>query len=338
MEDLIPEKKSVPAQNLSDYHMLIFGEAGTGKTSFGAQFPKGLFAATEMGTKALSVFQVNIEEKARKQGKMPWLVFRDLVDEFVKGEHDFETFIIDTEDVLYEWCLDYITHILNGHPGELNDFGASWKKLKSEFKEPHEMIKNAGYGLVSVSHAQYKEIEDIEGKKRDKLMPTVGGSSAKYLIDDSDIIILYKKNSKGNRVLSLEPTNDFTGKQRIRTFEKKDIPAGDSAKEAFENFKKEFDKAIKKLNKEEGISKKDIEEFYKRKEEIRKKKPFKTLVDEIVQECQRLGLNKQDNAQEMKEDYGIANFNKLSYEDAKDRLKKLKARKKKDKKKDKKKS
>jgi GTPase SAR1 family protein len=323
---LIPEKRSIPAQRLQDYHVLIFGEAGAGKTSLASQFPGALFAATEMGTKALSVFQVNIAKRAKKEGKLPWVVFRELVEEFVEGDHDFETFVIDTEDVLYEWCLDYITDKLNGHPGTHNDFGASWAKLKSEFKEPHEMIKNAGYGLVSVSHAQYREIEDIEGKKRDKLMPTVGGSSSAYLIDDSDIIILYRKDSEGNRVMSLEPTNDFTGKQRIRTFAKKDISAGNSSKEAFKNFQKEFEKAMKNLNAEEGISDEDIEEFYTRKKKEKEEKTFKQLINDIAAKCQKLGLSKKDNAKEMKEKYGTPSLGKLTYEQAQDRVEELKGR------------
>jgi len=322
---LIPKKKKIPAQKLQDYHLLVFGEAGTGKTSFAAQFPNALFAATETGTKALSVYNVNVAEKARTEGKLSWVVFRELVNEFISGEHDFETFVIDTEDVLYEWCLEYITHKLGGHPGELNDFGASWAELKKEFREPHEQIKNNGYGLVSISHAKYKEIEDINGRKRDKLMPTVGGSSAKYLIDDSDIVILYNKNGEGERVLSLEPTNDFTGKQRIRTFTKTDISAGDTAKKAFKNFKKEFDRAIEQLNKEEEVTEEDIKEHYEEKKKQRSKKPFKKIVDEIVNECQRLGMNRKDNAKRMKEKYGTTSFNKLSYDNANEYLLQLKS-------------
>lgn len=322
---LIPDSKKIPAQSLSDYHVLIFGEAGTGKTSLAAEFPNALFAETETGTKALSVFSVNIAEKAKMEGKLNWVVFRELVDEFIEGQHDFETFVIDTEDVLYEWCLEFITHKLGGHPGELNDFGASWNELKKEFKEPHEQIKNSGFGLVSISHARYKEIEDINGKKRDKLMPTVGGSSAKYLIDDSDIIILYNKDSDGNRVLSLEPTNDFTGKQRIRTFTKDDISAGNSAKEAYKNFKSEFDKAIEKLNKEENITEDDIENYRQKKKEKKTQKPFKVIVDEIIKECQRLGMSKKDNSKKMTELYGVSSLNKLDYETAKEYLNTLKS-------------
>lgn len=323
---LIPTSKSLPEQRLQDYHVLIFGEAGIGKTSLANQFPNALFAATEMGTKALSTFQVNIAKRAKKEGKMPWAIFRDLVNEFIEGEHDFETLIIDTEDVLYEWCLDYITVELGAHPGEKNDFGASWAKLKSEFKAPHEQIKNAGFGLVSVSHARFKEIEDMEGRKRDKLMPTVGGSSASYLIDDSDIIILYRKDNEGNRILSLEPTNDFTGKQRIRTFDKKDIEAGDSSKKAFKNFKKEFDKAIKKLNEEENITEEDVREFYEQKEKEREEKSFQQLVDEIVEECTRLGISRTDNAKKIHKEYGAKSLANLEYSQAEQYLEELKSK------------
>lgn len=311
---LLPKKKTPPAQKLTAYHVLIFGESGLGKSSLGAQFPNALFALTENSTKAMNVYSVNIGQKAKQQGKLRWEVFSDLVDEFIEGEHDFETLVIDTEDNLYDDCLEYITKQLGDHPGALDDFGASWSKLKDEFIRPHALIKSNGYGLVSISHAKFKEIEDLQGKKRDKLVPAVGGSSSEYLIDDSDIVILYDKDNEGNRVLRVNSDKNFTAKQRISTFPKEPIKAGSSAKEAYENFKDKFDNAIKDLNKELGITQEMIDDYYERKEKEDNKLTFKQLLNKVASKCSDKDIEKKEATKMIMKEYGKKRFSDLSYE------------------------
>lgn len=321
--DLLPDKRSIPKQKLTDYHVLIFGESGIGKTSLASQFPNSLIALTETGTKAMSVHDVNVAKQARKENKLNWIVFMELVEQFINEPHDFETFIIDTEDNLYNWCLEYITQKLGAHPGEKDDFGASWAELKKEFRKPHNMIKNNGYGLVSVSHAQYKEVEDLKGKKRDKLIPSVGGSSAEYLINDSDIVVLYDMNREDERILRLEPTKDFTAKQRISTLEQTDIPAGNSAEEAFSNFKAHFDKAIEELNEKENVTEEMIEEHYRQREQEKKMQEKSKITSKIVSECKNLGMKKSENSNVIEDIYGVNSVRELTYEQAEDYLQRV---------------
>lgn len=321
---LLPEKKSIPKQKLQDYFVLIFGEPNIGKTRLAAEFPNAMFALTETGTKGISVYSINVAKKAKKQGKHPWQIFTQIQEEFVKGNHNFETFVIDTEDNAYDWCLDYISK-QNGvnHPGEKQDFGATWKLVKDEYKRAHDIIQNNGYGLVSISHARFKEIEDMKGRKRDKLVPSVGGSSGRFLIDDSDIVILYDKDKDDNRILRLSSSKDFTAKQRL-DFDVDIIPAEGSPKKAYENFEKEFKKAVKKANKTFNITEDMINEHYELLEKEKEQQSFGEVVEEIIALCKEKGLNKKENADMMKEKFNTKTFEGLTYEQATQHLEDLK--------------
>src|ERR1044072_9239001 len=57
VEYRLPEKKSVPVQNLGGYVMLIYGAKKIGKTSLCSMFDNALFLFFEAGRKALRIFQ-----------------------------------------------------------------------------------------------------------------------------------------------------------------------------------------------------------------------------------------------------------------------------------------
>ena len=156
-------------------------------------------------------------------------------------------------------------------------------------------------------------------------MPSVTGGSGNWLVNESDIMILFDKDEEGKHILRVGSTKDFDAKQRI-DFNKNVISGGNSAKEAYNNLLKEFNKAVEKRNKELGITEKQIKEYYKELEKFKKSKSFNKIVDEIIEECQELGLSKKDNAKEMKEEFGVMKFSQLNYEDAKKRLENLKKR------------
>ena len=323
--ELIPEQKTVPAQNLNEYSILVFGQPGIGKTSFAAQFPNSMFALTETGTKAMSVYETDIAQRAKMSGKMEWEVFMELVEEFIKGNHDFETFVIDTEDKLYEYCMDYmIEKKLKDHPGNVSDFGKSWRMVTKEFEKPHDMIKSSEYGLISISHSKYKEIENAKGKKVDRVRPAISGSSADYLINDADIIIFYDVDKDDNRLLRVNSTREFDAKQRISTFPNEPIPAGNSAEEAFENFKSAFDEAIEELNRKLDVTEEDIKNHYEKIEEQKDKIPFEELRKKIVNTCKQVGIDKETNSDMLEEEYGVRNTGELTYNQAEEYLEKLK--------------
>lgn len=323
--NLLPENKTIPKQEFNEVMKIYYGEPNTGKTSTAAQNPNALFAMFEDGLAGLSAYGVNIQKKSRKRGKLRWEIFLDLVDELLTEDHNFDELVIDTADRAIEACIEYTKEQENISDIADQEWGKGWRTLFSNFKEPIEKIQSSNVGLTVISHSEMKDITDMKGKTRTKIVPSIVGKSGSWLIDESDIVILFDKDENKNRLLRVESTKNFDAKQRIK-FPDGDIPAGDSPEEAYKNLRKAFKKAVKENNKKYGITEEDIKRHYEMKEKEENEKTFRELVDEIIEECQELGLSKKDNAKEMKKDFGTTKFSKLSYEDAEQRLKDLKNR------------
>lgn len=319
---LIPdkEKPSIPKQKLEEYFVLVFGEPNVGKTSFANQFPNSLFALFEGGTSGLLTNEVDCVKEGRKRGKSPWTILKELKRDFLLGEHDYQTLIIDTEDRAYEDCLNYICKKRGiDHPSE-EGYGQGWNALNKEFQTLHRDLEMSPYGLVAISHADFKEVENIRGQKRDKIIPSVGGSSGQWLVDEADIIILYDKDEDGNRIMRVESSKDYDAKQRI-TFPENIISAGDSAEEAFNNFKEAFDKAIENVNEKYGITDKMIKEYYNEKE---KEQKLDILINEIKTTAKEKEMSGVQISKEMNEVIGCSKPSELTIDTANKFLKYLK--------------
>ena len=317
---LLPTKPSIPKQNLSQYQKLLFGEAGVGKTSFAAAEPNTVMILFEDGTAGINAYTVNVVKEARKQKRMVWEVYLDVVEEILEGDHGFKNIAIDSADRANEFARKYVCKVNDWDDVQDGAYGAGWRELNDTFQEPIKRIQMSDYGLTIISHAKFKEVEDVKGNKRDKIIPSVTGSSGEWLIDESDIIIFYDRDIEGNRVMRVESDKNFEAKSRIK-FENGVIDAGNSAKEAYKNFKKEFDKAIDNLNDKLGITQKMIDEYHTEKE---KEQKLSDVRDKIKGVAKKKGLNGVKNAKIMKETVGVDSIHELDLDMAKKYLDYLK--------------
>ena len=310
---LLPEKKSVPKQSLQEYMKLVYGFPGAGKTPFICQEEKTVIALFEDGTSAMSAYTVNLRQKARQTGKMVWEVFLDLVQELIETDHPFKSLAVDTIDRGAEYCMDYYCKKFGvEHPSD-EAYGKGWRDYANELKRPFKELQMSDLGLTVVSHSKFKEVENAQGKKKDKIVPALQGSASTWFVDESDFILLLDRDDEDNRIIRLEGSTNYDAQQRLE-FEKGIIPMGSSAEEAYANFKKEFDKAIKKRNKELGITEEMIEDYYARKEEEDNKLTFKQLLNEVASKCSDKGIEKKEATKMIMKDYGKKRFSDLSYE------------------------
>jgi len=149
---MLPKEKSKPKQNLFDYVIFIHGAPKIGKSTFVSEIDKVLFADTEGGLSALSVYREPVSSWANGSGS-----FLNLCKEFTTEEHDYSCLCIDTADILHKLCQNYIM-IKNNiqHPSDL-DWGKAWMLVKDEFLRPLVKLAVSPYGLILISHT--KEIE-----------------------------------------------------------------------------------------------------------------------------------------------------------------------------------
>lgn len=162
--DLTPHKVS---KDLRGYSVLFYGDIKTGKTTIASKFPNSLILAFEKGYSALpGVYAQPINN---------WSEFlkslRELKDPEIQAK--FETIVIDTADIAYEYCESYICNVEGVDAINKIPFGQGFTKTGKEFDQKLRQIVQMGYGLVLISHAADKVFQNEDGTEYNKIVPTL---------------------------------------------------------------------------------------------------------------------------------------------------------------------
>ena len=184
--DITPHQVS---RDLRGYSVFFYGDPKSGKTTIATKFPRHLLLAFEKGYNAIPgamAQPINTWGEFRK-------VLRQLKDEKVKEK--FETIIIDTADIAYDYCEKYIcANAKRGDGGVGVDsiadipFGKGYGFVSKEFDDCLRSIVQMGYGLVLISHAADKTFKDEAGNEYNKIVPTLDKRARNIVSRLCDII------------------------------------------------------------------------------------------------------------------------------------------------------
>ena len=189
----LPTKRTLVKSDPGGLVTLVYGAPKIGKSTLCSQAPSALFLATEAGLNHLEVFQTPVSD---------WQNLLEICAEVKAGKHSFKTLVIDIIDNAYAMCLaDVLKRHNLRHESDL-PFGKGFTMVNREFSRVINNIALLGLGLIMVSHATEKEIEDETGKKRSMIVPTLPSGARKIVMGISDLI-LYAE---------LEETKDEAGK------------------------------------------------------------------------------------------------------------------------------
>ena len=155
------------SRNMSAYPAFLYGGWKTGKTTTAAKFPKHFLLAFEKGYSAIPgamALPINSWSEFRQ-------VLRQLKTDAAKEK--FETIIVDTADIAYDYCSKYICS--NNGVDTIADigYGKGYGLVEKEFDEALRQIVQMGYGLVVISHETDKTFTDESGKQYNKIVPTL---------------------------------------------------------------------------------------------------------------------------------------------------------------------
>ena len=201
---LLPTQKSMPQTDPSKLSMLLYSRSKFGKSEFCAQMPGALFLATEPGLSHLETYPVPIPD---------WDTLLGACGELAKGDHQFKVIIIDTIDICYKLCAQYICAKYKvEHEADL-PYGKGWSLVSNEFQRVMLKLAHLPYGLVMISHTQEKEVETRTGKII-KVVPTLPDKAAKFILGLVDIIAFGDFEAESNadgekvfrRVIRTKPT------------------------------------------------------------------------------------------------------------------------------------
>ena len=170
------------SRDMRGYSVFMYGGWKTGKTTTAVKFPKHFLLAFEKGYSAIpgAMAQPINSWSELKQ------VLRQLKDD--KAKEMFETIIIDTGDIAYDYCTKYIC--ANNNADTVSDipFGKGYGLIEKEFDECLRKIVQMGYGLVIISHETDKTFTDESGKQFNKIVPTLDKRANNVIARMCDLI------------------------------------------------------------------------------------------------------------------------------------------------------
>lgn len=170
------------SRNMRGYSVFFYGEPKSGKTTTASKFPKHLILAFEKGYSAIP--------GAMAQPINSWSEFRKVLRQLKETEvqEKFETIIIDTCDIAYDYCEKYIC--ANAGVDAIGDigYGKGYTLVGKEFDEALRSIVQMNYGLVLISHATDKTFTDEAGKEYNQIVPTLGTRPRNIVSRMCDII------------------------------------------------------------------------------------------------------------------------------------------------------
>jgi len=193
--------------------VLIYGDPGTGKTTFAATAPKPLIIDVERGTRVL----------ADRGNEVDVLEYVSMVQvekaiEYLKaGSHAFDkydTIVLDSISELQKRLIDDQLKVLGGkgnapvYKADWGVYGENTQRLRMLLSAFRDIPKN----LVCTAHAKVEK-DDQTGflVSRPDLTPKLAATVAGIF----DIVAYIKRTGKGEYVLRVRPSNTVLAKSRV---------------------------------------------------------------------------------------------------------------------------
>lgn len=177
------------SRDLRGYSVFFYGDPKSGKTTISTQFPRHFLLAFEKGYNAIP--------GAMAQPINSWADFKSALRQLKQPQaHEmFETIIIDTADIAYDYCEKYICANAKRADGgfgvdKIGDipYGAGYGMVEKEFDECLRSIVQMDYGLVIISHSVDKTFTDENGVEYNQIVPTLDKRARKVVSRMTDII------------------------------------------------------------------------------------------------------------------------------------------------------
>jgi len=99
----------------------------------------------------------------------------------------FQTAVVDTVDLAYQACEDYVCKREGVDALKDIPFGGGYGMVEKEFDEALRSIVMMDYGLVMISHDEDKSFTDENGTEYQKIVPTLAKRPRKVVLRMTDI-------------------------------------------------------------------------------------------------------------------------------------------------------
>jgi len=186
--------------------IVVYGEHGTGKTTWASKFRKPIFLATEQGTNEIDCTRVHLVKAV------------DVLKAAAECiDSDFETIVLDSAD-WFEKLLDGAVEVA---------------RRFCKLLDALDKCTEAGKTVILLAHQEVRKAEDVSGNTWDVIRPKLSKKACERVMEWADVIMLAKfevfvrteegdfgkqkgiATTTGRRVLLTTPHPSYVAKSRI---------------------------------------------------------------------------------------------------------------------------
>lgn len=172
----------------------ILGDAGTGKTTLAATWPKPIFIRAEDGMKSLGDNAPDCFPVIKKTDEL-WEQLAALISE----NHEYKTVVIDSVTSLERLFTQHVIDSDPKKPQSINQAMGGWGAGMSQVATMHQRVRKAatilgeaGIGVVFIAHADLEEIDLPDQEPYSRYNLRLGKKSMAHYIDDVDLVAQVK--------------------------------------------------------------------------------------------------------------------------------------------------
>lgn len=234
MELSLPDKPDEPPTDFFAYVTLVYGAKKIGKTSLLANLtPTSFTLATENVSESLRIM---------KRAVPDWRHFIEYTNMLCANPDKYGMIVVDSLPKAHDHALEYACEkYVMSHPGEQNDYGASWNKVAKVFQKELTRLLALPGGVSFTAHETITDIDKRDGGKFNFVQPEYG-KQCKTFVDVEVSNVFHYQMRGSHRFLQIRGDDyvqancchddNFLTPDGDRVIA---IPMGDSPQEAAEN-------------------------------------------------------------------------------------------------------
>lgn len=206
----LPDTPETEATTINDFHIVITGEPGIGKTTLGMQQEGVLLLTFDPLPKGLNAMKRHVPDWKHFEAYLVALEQAAKAKKF-----HYSRILIDGVDIWFRRCQDAVClKLAIGHPAE-EAWGKGFDTLNQMFSKGVDRLMALPCGIWFICHSKEKEVETRDGTKASKHAPVLTARADEIVVGRANALFNIRYQGNDNRVMRIRGSETVVAKCNI---------------------------------------------------------------------------------------------------------------------------